>query len=648
MKNSKNKSKKVYSSLSSSTLLSKKLNTIPLFKYTNNLERQLFIQEIYPQFDLFMNIVNTVSEQCKHYEYEGYNDIYSSDEEGFTYIGSHIVSNKKDSYPSCIFFGGYVYELLYRKYGNNRNYSNVDLHKYCDATGDIDIKLLLPMLELKDKSINSNSLIIPFFNKDNEINPFFSNFTSWIFELLSETFKNNKIIRDESELYEIFPNTVEFDINEYTHISDDVKNDSHGFKFKKIGNFYVVSYFEGRMFKTQIICKIIKDGITVIDHLVEFVMAYYLSDKLGPNPISEEEENSTNNPLNKRYVGSLEPQLKLKNIQKITLDDEIYFIQSYRELIAGNISGYKERHKIIKFPEDEKWKGEKLRHKAINHVARIFYLFELFYQNPNILQVAIISESRTRDNIDNDNFLLSVLEMSGLTFSEIFSKKMIIWLNSKPFLYYYRIIDGNYTTIKVGFLIFFLAYLPLLMMPINASRISLYNSRFRDFLGFLNKHPEVNFIPKDLYTPSPETGLLPLDKIIQKTGRVHNNFIFKLFNTKPRINPEMGSIQIQRKFREYSHKKRNKVELLTKDISSQAILDALEKFNNLTERRVYDIRFDKQSKLASISQKSKDVVKNMINTAVSNATVINTKHKRESSAAKKIQKKFRSYTKKRR
>ena len=76
-------------------------------------------------------------------------------------------------------------------------------------------------------------------------------------------------------------------------------------------------------------------------------------------------------------------------------------------MIYGNVSGYKDRHKIIGEPNNPIWKGKLIRHKAINHVARIFYLFELFYQNEELLNSEIINERRP----EHTNFLLYITNL---------------------------------------------------------------------------------------------------------------------------------------------------------------------------------------------------------------------------------------------
>ena len=98
------------------------LNTVPIFKYTDNLERQLFIQEIYPYYNLFLLIPLTINRECQKYEYHGFNDIYKygGDDDIIEYLGEYNISSKrtddKISRPGCSFFGGCVYELLYKKY----------------------------------------------------------------------------------------------------------------------------------------------------------------------------------------------------------------------------------------------------------------------------------------------------------------------------------------------------------------------------------------------------------------------------------------------------------------------------------------------------------------------------------------------------
>lgn len=662
------------------------LNTVPIFKYTDNLERQLFIQEIYPYYNLFVLIPLTVTHECKKYEYHGFNDIYKygGDDDIIEYLGEYNISSKrtddKISRPGCSFFGGCVYELLYKKYGNptgiDRYYNNVDLHKYCDATGDIDIKLFLPTLQINNGDNRSRSSFIPFFNRENKINPFFRHFTGWIFGLVVDLFTNNEVVNNERELYEMFPNTVDFDINEYDHISDEVKNDDFGFRYRKVANFYVVGYFEGTMFKTQIICKVVKDGITIIDHLLEFVISHYDSEPLGlgitipeeppegSNSVSEY-GTTTNNLLNNNYQGSIEHKIRSKQVQEISFSDRVkvkenFYIESYSELIEGNISGYTERSTTISNPDDPKWNGKKYRHKGFNHVARLFYLFELFYQNGDLLNQALKREVKLHNH--NDNFLMDITGFSRIIDKDVpTARKIGLWLNDNPFFYYYKIINGFFKIIKISFKTFFLAYLNILSMKSSANPPNIpYNNRFKEFLKILHSNKIANFIPQNVYHVQSNGDIVDYELY----DRLHHLFIINLFgheevstNRQLHIKEEdlnKSALQIQRRYKKYKTMKKFipaiKTETLAKDIASKSVKEALQNIFEIKEKNQANKLFTTnpllQSSKKSFSKKSFSKKRRerdlMTNKKIGNPDSI------RSSAAKKIQRKFRSFTKKRR
>jgi hypothetical protein len=680
------------------------LNTVPVFKYTDNLERQIFIQEIYPYYDLFMLIPFVVTNQCKNYYYEGIDDIFviGGDDDEVEYLGEYNVSSKttdgKISRPGCSLFGGCVYEFLYKKYGNNTHYNNVDLHKYCDATGDIDIKLFFPKLQINDK-IKERYPVISFFNREHKINSFFRHFTGWIFDLVVDIFTHNQIIQNEEQLKYMFPNTVDFDISEYDQIPDMFKSDDYGFRFKKVGNFYVVGYYEGKMFKTQIICKVVKDGIYVIDHLLEFVCSNYFNLQNGFK-LPEDEQifgllaDYFNNLLHKDYNNTFEKHIDLLFIRPISFSNlkqkfqQDIYIQTYNKLIDGNISGYKERYTSISNPDDPKWRGKKYRHKGLNHIARLFYLFEFFYKNDNLLNEALINEQSKRTIRErSDNFLLNILQLSNkeLYGKMVLSSELTNWLKTNPILYYYKIINGDFHIIKVSFKTFFLAYLNILSMKAsNTGNISVtrpYNDNFNSLLIFLKQH-NVNFIPSDiysLYVPKLVPGRLvnPITKTImmdvRKLDRYHEIFLDKLFNDRYTFNlqsttdPNMAVSKIKTFWKKNKSRKDNKLfrndAMLSRYMASNAITDTLNNFDKLTSkkmlktqqskfdrdihdintRRTLEIENRRNQHLASKKiQRLFKTYKNKKRNSINSSS-----RKRKSSAAKKIQRKFRSFTQKR-
>lgn len=693
------------------------LNTVPVFKYTDNLERQIFIQEIYPYFDLFMLIPIAVTKECKNYYYEGVDDIFvitGEDDDEVEYLGEYNVSSKtnngKPSRPGCSLFGGCVYEILYKKYGNNIKYNNVDLHKYCDATGDIDIKLFFPNLQINDE-IKERYPVISFFNRENKINSFFRHFTGWIFDLVVDIFTHNEIIQNEEQLNYMFPNTVDFDINEYDQIDEIVKNDDYGFRFRKVGNFYVLGYYEESMFKTQIICKVVKDGISVIDHLLEFVCSNYFNLPNGYKIPSDEQfsqqlSNNGNNLLNNNYIGNYEQQISNLLITPISFSNlkeqfkQDIYIQTYTKLIDGNISGYKERYTSISDPGDPKWRGKKYRHKGLNHIARLFYLFEFFYQNEKILNEALTNEQCHKSiKQRSENFLLNILQFSNEeTIGVRLLPQTITWLNSNPILYYYKIINGDFHIIKVSFKTFFLAYFNILSMKSkNSGNIHVkrpYNDTIWNLINFI-KDKNVNFFPPDIYSID-KPKLVPGRRVssmqhittdVIRFDRYHQVFIDKLFDDRLTFNlqsenPNMAVSKIQTFWKKSKSRKDKKLfksdALLPRYTASNAITNVLDNLEKLTNKKLLTIRQQKFNKdIYDINTKRtlemenrkkdylaakkiqnmfktyknrktkkevKSFVRNSINTALSN---VHSK-KRKSSAAKKIQRKFRSFTKKRR
>ena len=83
-----------------------------------------------------------------------------------------------------------------------------------------------------------------------------------------------------------------------------------------------------------LICKVVKDGITIIDHLLEFVISHYDSEPLGlgitipeeppegSNSVSEY-GTTTNNLLNNNYQGSIEHKIRSKQVQEISFSDRV-------------------------------------------------------------------------------------------------------------------------------------------------------------------------------------------------------------------------------------------------------------------------------------------------------------------------------------
>jgi hypothetical protein len=184
-----------------------------------------------------------------------------------------------------------------------------------------------------------------------------------------------------------------------------------------IGKLYVVAFLndDKTMFKIQVVCKIEDSAdISVIDHIIEIII-----------PLPEDDENSGFSPSGDSYTPP--------SINTITLNKKAFNISSYGTLINDNVSAYIDRKNIY----GKRNEREEI-HKSINHIARLFYLYELIYQNQTSFPIN----------------KLPLLFLFGMKPSEKTQLEK---------LYYYKIVDGNFNTIKVDTRFFLNAYLELIL-----------------------------------------------------------------------------------------------------------------------------------------------------------------------------------------
>ena len=401
------------------------LAKVPKFKYTFNEKRKLFIGYIYPYSEYFINCVTAIPFSS-----------YSYNDAGCEYINFDNKEQKvsqcsSSGYPQYFFVGGTVYELL------NKQFNNVNMHKYCDATGDIDVALYPPKL-----TYNPGGDIY-FLNTDGKINSFYSHFTKWTFENLVKNVKSIQMLVNNME------HIIDFNINEYDDIPNDHKIDDFGYITQLLGKLYVVAFLneDKTMFKIQVVCKVEDSGISVIDHIIEIIVPLPESD-IGYSPSGDD------------YT---QP-----SINTILLNTTTFNVASYSSLINDNINAYIERKKAYGSSNENIY-------KSINHVARLFYLYELIYQNQTVFPV---------DKIP----LLFLYGMKQQTQKELL------------FLYYYKIINGNFNTIKVDTRFFLNSYLELIMKTQNVYQ-------------FKRKNPDY-FI----------------NSTVSDIKQLHDRFIVELFN----------------------------------------------------------------------------------------------------------------------
>ena len=165
------------------------------------------------------------------------------------------------------------------------------------------------------------------------------------------------------------------------------------------------------------------------------------------------------------------------NVNTITINTKSFNIQDYNSLIDDNISAYIERKQVFGSSNE----NDNL-HKPINHIARLFYLFELMYQN--------------QQSIQTDKISLLFLPLTQN------SKANKLIMTQLEFLYYYKIVDdGNFNIIKVDTKFFLNSYLDLILKNTYISNI------------FKRNHP--NYL---------------INVSVDNIKNLHDRFITELFN----------------------------------------------------------------------------------------------------------------------
>lgn len=365
------------------------LTRVPNFKYTFNEKRKIFIGYIYPYAEYFISCVTSMP--FNSYTYNGNCEYINVEDK--TQIVSQCNSTNS---PLYFFTGGTIYEIL------NKKFNNVNLYNYCDATGDIDVTLYPPKL-----SFNENGDIY-FLNKDGKISSFYIDFTRWTFENMIKNVQSIQL------LFRNMENVVNFNIDEYNDIPTEHKSSDFGYNVQMIGKLCVVAFLneDKTMFKIQVVCKIEDSGVSVIDHVIEIII---------PLPESSFEFIPTGD-------GYRHPSINI-----ITINTKAFNISNYNSLINDNVNAYIERKNAY-----GKSNEREVIHKSINHIARLFYLYELIYQNQSSFQL-------------NTMALLFLFGMKT------------VYKNEVQFLYYYKIVDGNFNTIKVDTRFFLNSYLELIL-----------------------------------------------------------------------------------------------------------------------------------------------------------------------------------------
>jgi hypothetical protein len=424
------------------------LSLVPPFKYTISNERRLFVNTIYPYAEYFLNCIDRINfdsysfnGKCEYTAYtpiqeDTYEDIPGTINHQFTYnIIPHdnisITEYKLDcvntSKPFFHFMGGTVYEIL------NKKYSNINLHDYCDATGDIDMVLQIPTLTDHTKDYpNLMRFGVHFLNRENKINTLYNHFITWTFQRLFDCISSMASLIDKM-------NFVSFDIDEYQEkIPNEHKTTDLGYMINRVGNLIIIGFLtDGKeMYKIQVVGKIQgtredlirgsvkgldrltqydnQESFSVIDHLMEFVI---LLPSLDDSP-------------------SIAETFKNPKIDNITIGKKNYNIQTIEKLINGNINAYRARQQFYEEKE------EISIHKSINHVGRLLYLFELLYRNEN-------------------SFDIQNINLNLFSYFRTFRDKQKLEREIE-YLKYYKIIDNTFQKIKIQTKFLLYAYIKLI------------------------------------------------------------------------------------------------------------------------------------------------------------------------------------------
>ena len=210
------------------------LGRVPAFKYTFNEPRKLFVGVLYPYAEYFINSI--VQIPFGEYTYSGETEILKVTYKDYRYIKSEQIETHTSISPPLYYFsGGAAYELLHKRY------TNVYLHNYCDATGDIDVTLYPPRFKFKSGSIY-------FLAMNGTITDFFRDFTEWTFQ---------QLYRNIEQIHTLFNNIESiksFNINEYEDIPIAHQTADLGYQVLQLGKFFIVGFLDESttMYKIQV------------------------------------------------------------------------------------------------------------------------------------------------------------------------------------------------------------------------------------------------------------------------------------------------------------------------------------------------------------------------------------------------------------
>jgi hypothetical protein len=290
------------------------------YKYTRDNDRKIFTTNGSKHADHFVSLVREID---WGWTYEGENTFlrgtYNENTDNIVFDFVQLQCTARLPPVPYFIFGGYVYEILNKKYGG--------LQKFLDPTGDVDVRINTPIVKLSKK--DEDNEVYEFWYEDekhSKLNDIMDKYTSYLFSSVLDKVTQMKI-----------ENTVDFDIKDDDDA--DVVAD-----FVKVGNVYVAKVCNPFSVKIQVVCKF--SNMDKPDHLFEMVWA------IKKDTIGEDLENL-------KYYRESNPKI-----------DDV-FVQDLKSLLIDNVGSANDRISLY---------GTVKQHKWFNHIQRLKYLNYIFKQ----------------------------------------------------------------------------------------------------------------------------------------------------------------------------------------------------------------------------------------------------------------------------
>ncbi len=332
------------------------------FKYTVSKERIVWCKNVYNGLSQLISIVKNI--RWEEYEFNDECEISLMEEDDIYSAPKLKRMHTKPATLKYEILGGATYELL-----NKINYPNVNLRDFMDPTGDADITITMPTLYNDEISEDENfyDVAIPLLESDGRMHTYLRTTIEWCFNKILEQLNMH-------DLSALFPNSVPFDIAEYSEIPIESRVSDLIFRDVIIPNSHchLVSFYASNMnlFKIQLVIKIADSNVVKIDHLIEFIFNDFMYTKTYDNKNYIVNIIHFPNFQGKQIELDYCKDLQTPNISGYKCDIE-YNINNLSTLFKSNFNAYEFRQGVF----IKKKKNE--YHKAINHIGRIIYLLEL-------------------------------------------------------------------------------------------------------------------------------------------------------------------------------------------------------------------------------------------------------------------------------